>query len=189
MDTGVAYFDTTGVLESLFVLDQAPRVPGVAPVPCELGPEWSTFESDLGNFKSEFVKARAELTRATSKLTSYQEELSVLKMVHDSVRSPGLKEKVASLIDSHESEGIEALTLQCGAALGRVEAMKKVLIDTHSERYGKFACFVCMDRLVDLFIDPCGHVICDPCWRRTTNHDQCPGCRTEIHSVKKIYTL
>jgi len=113
-----------------------------------------------------------------------------LKMVHENVSSPGLKDKIATMIEQQVSEeGIDALTQQCGLAKGRVAAMKKVLKDTNCERYARFTCFVCMDRDIDLFFDPCGHVICEPCWVRTVNKQTCPGCRTRLQGARKIYTM
>ena len=181
-----AYLDARSLLDTVL----GPIHDPVPSVPCDLGPVWDDFAGELGKFKTEFVKTRAELTRSLAKLGEKREELNVIKMMSENVNSPGLKEKLEEIVDNYESdEGISALTLHCGEVTGRLEAMKKVLMDTGAERYGKFTCFVCMDRLVDRFIDPCGHVICDTCWMRTTNKEQCPGCRSGIHGVKRIFTM
>jgi hypothetical protein len=162
----------------------------VIAIPCELAEHWKSFENELGEFKSEFTKTQIELVQNLSKLHDRQEESGVIRMMIDTINSQDLKEKLQYIIDEYESEeGINALTLQCGEGKGRLEAMSKILKDTHAERYARFTCFVCMDKLVDLFIDPCGHVICDSCWIKTKNRENCPGCRGRIHGVKKIYTL
>ena len=182
-----AYLDARSLLETVM----APHGPEpVQTIPCELSPEWKEFEEELGNFKSEYVKTRAQLTVNLAALNEKREEMSVLRMMIENVNSQDLKEKLENILDKYESdEGIPALTQQCGELQGRLEAMKKVLLDTGAGRYGKFTCFVCMDRLVDLFIEPCGHVICEACWVRTTNKHQCPGCRARMEGVKKIYTM
>jgi rubrerythrin len=182
-----AYLDARSLLETVL----APHAPEPIPtIPCDIGPEWKEFGEELGNFKSEFVKIRTQLSVNLAALNEKREEMNVLRMMIENVNSPELKEKLEDILDNYESqEGISTLTRQCGELQGRLEAMKKVLLDTGAERYGKFTCFVCMDRLVDLFIEPCGHVICDACWVRTTNKDQCPGCRARMHGVKKIYTM
>lgn len=159
-------------------------------IPCQLDQKWSDFETELIKFKTEFSQTRAKLAQLTHTLQSKRDEIHIVKMVLDNVSSDGLKEKLSDLIDKHESEeGISTLTLQCGEAAGQVEAMKKILMDTNSERYARFTCFVCMDRLVDLFIEPCGHVICDGCWTRTQNKDSCPGCRTACIGAKRIFSM
>ena len=111
-------------------------------------------------------------------------------MMRDNVASQKLKDNIDIMIEQYESsEGIPGLIQQCGIIKGVVAAQKKVLIDTNADKYGKFTCFVCMDRLVDLFFDPCGHVICEPCWALTRNKRECPGCRTRLNGTQKIYTM
>ena len=123
-------------------------------------------------------------------LNEKHEEMNVLRMLIDNVNSQDLKEKLEDILDKHESEeGISTLAQQCGELKGRLEAMKKVLLNTNAERYDKFTCFVCMERLVDLFIEPCGHVICERCWLRTTDKSSCPGCRARTQGAKKIFTM
>jgi len=182
-----AYLEARSLLETVLT----PHSPApVQTVPCELGTAWEDFDKELGKFKSEFVKTRAQLTVNLAALNEKQEEMNVLRMMIENVNSPDLKEKLEDILNNYESEeGISTLTQQCGELQGRLEAMKKVLLDTGSERYGKFTCFVCLDRLVDLFIEPCGHVICDACFVRTTNKVQCPGCRVRMEGVKKIFSM
>ena len=182
-----AYLDPRSLFETVLATPHHDPVPTI---PCELGPVWDGFSEELSKFKMEFVKARAELTSNMAKLIEKREEINVLKMMIDNINSEGLKEKLVEILDNYESEeGINALTQQCGEITGRLDAMKKVLRDTGADRYARFTCFVCMDKLVDLFIDPCGHVVCDSCWIKTKNRENCPGCRGRIHGVKKIYTL
>ena len=181
-----AYLDAASMLESLIR-----PVPEPIPItPCELDESWREFEQDLGEFKMKYVGARADLAVATSRLREKREELNVLKMMLENVSSDNLKERLASMIDDYEEdEKIKELTDKCAILGGQVEAMKKVLSDTNADRYGKFTCFVCMDRLVDVFIEPCGHVMCERCWAQTQNKDNCPGCRVRTHGAKKIFTM
>lgn len=183
-----AYLDAQSLIENFTTIPH--NYDPVPTIPCDLGPTWEDFAVELGKFKMDFVKARADLTRNMAKLNEKREEINVLTMMIDNIKSASLKEKVVEILDNYESdEGINALTQQCGEIMGRLEAMKKVLLHTGAERYGKFTCFVCMDNLVDLFIDPCGHVICDSCWVKTKNKDQCPGCRGRMEVIKKIFTM
>ena len=181
-----AYLDARSLLESL-----APRPQEhVTPIPYELDPEWIEFEKSLSNFKTKFAQARVEAVEKLAELGEKKEEIGVVRMMLDNVSSQALKETLTEVLDNYETEeGISALSQQCGEAAGKVEAMKKVLMDTAAERYGKFTCFVCMDRLVDLFIDPCGHVICERCWAQTRSKTACPGCRQAVHGARKIYTI
>jgi len=173
-----------------YIVQGPAREDPVASVPCDLDESWTNFETELGKFKTEFASARAELTRLSHILGHKNEDLYSMRIMLDTVHSPGLKDKLLDIVDKYESdEGIDALTLQYGEAAGKVEAMKKVLMDTNAERYARFTCFVCIDRLVDVFIEPCGHVMCELCWVRTQNKEVCPGCRTACGGVKRIYSM
>lgn len=182
-----AYLDARAMIENMLHEPEAP----LNPLPCELSGEWKEFEETLGRFKLEYAKKRRELTSKMAELEEKSQDVKLLRNTSDSFTNPDLKVMVSSLIDSYESEeGISALTLQCRELLGETNEMQRVMINTMSERYASFTCFICTERLVDLFIDPCGHVVCTPCWARSGSRSHnCPGCRTQVRNVKKIFTM
>jgi rubrerythrin len=182
-----AYIDTRHFLD---VLGGPPVHVHVEPTPCTLDASWTEFEKQLANFKKEYAKTRAEYIKTLSRLQERQEEINVIKIMTENVTSDDLRGRLNTiLVDFENHEALTDLTEHCSELAGRTEAMKKALLDTNADRYGKFTCFVCMDRLVDLFIDPCGHVICESCWTRTQNKDTCPGCRTRMIGTKRIFSL
>ena len=182
-----AYIDARSLLESIIPPQPYEHVDAI---PYKLDQRWIAFEKELSNFKLELAKARIEYKQKHDELCEKKQEINVIKMISENISSPKLKDKLAELSDSFESEeGVAALTQQCREVAGKVEAMTKVLNDTNSERYAKFTCFVCMDRLVDLCIDPCGHVICERCWASTRTKTACPGCRTRVSGIRKIFTM
>ena len=159
-------------------------------VPCELDESWKTFETELGVFKRKFAKEKRDLGLKMTELEELNKSSKISKLIVDTVPSEDLKARLVSVIDNYESEsGIVALTQQCGELKGRVEEMTKVLEDTEADRYEKFLCLICQDRLIDLFIDPCGHTVCTTCWMNTRIKHTCPGCRAVIQGVKKIYSM
>jgi archaellum component FlaC len=166
------------------------RTPEIPEVQCELDDSWKDFEKELGNFKRKFAKVKRDYGIKMSELEELQKSSQISKLISDNVPSEDLKAKLLSVIDNYESEsGIDTLTQQCGELKGQLEAMKKVLQNTEAERYAKYTCFICMDRPIDLFIDPCGHVVCETCWTNTRNKRECPGCRGSTHGVKKIFSM
>lgn len=181
-----AYLDPRSLLETVF----QPVIDRVEPTPYDLEPHWIDFEKELGNFKNEFAQAKIDFAQKHAELATKNEELNIIRLMIDNVTSAKLKDVMVSLVDNYETEeGITALSQQCSVAAGKMDAYKKVLLDTNADRYAKFTCFVCMDRLVDLFFDPCGHVMCEHCWSRTTNKTHCPGCRTQLGGVKRIFSM
>lgn len=49
-----------------------------------------------------------------------------------------------------------------------------------------YMCFVCLERPVTEFIDPCGHVICEECSKRSALH-VCPFCRGSVRQYRKMF--
>lgn len=182
-----AYLDARSLLESVFV---APPPEPIEPVPCTLDEDWVKLTETLSRFKIEYAKTRRDLMHKTSELNQKKDELSILTMMAENLHSLDLKDRISTMVEDYEHEqDLVTLKQECAELAGRSQAQKKVLQDTDPERYARFTCFVCMERLVDLFIDPCGHVICEPCWSRTQNKTTCPGCRTRIADTKRIFTL
>jgi hypothetical protein len=182
-----SYLETRSVLEGVLGISSQPHV---IPTQYTLDDTWVEFEKNLSNFKKEYSMARIEYTRTMNHLQEKEEEINVMKMIIENIRSDVLKTRLGELVkDCEEGEARADLTNRCSVLAGKIEAMKKALLDTNADKYVKFTCFVCMDKLVDLFIDPCGHVICEPCWNRTQNKETCPGCRTPMVGLKRIFTL
>jgi hypothetical protein len=168
---------------------RAVSTPNVNPTPCELDDSWKKFEKELGYFKTQYAKARAAVTILQSRISSKQADINVIELAAKVLKSDDLKDMISKIIEEYEqTEGLGDLLKEYGEALGRSEAMKTVMMDTNSERYARFTCFVCMDSLVDSLLDPCNHVICERCWVRSRTQT-CPGCRTEVREVRKIFTL
>jgi len=182
-----AYLDARAMIESIL---HEPETP-LNPVPCELPREWSDFEETLSTFKAAYVRKRRELSMKMAELEEKTKDIKLLKTTTTNFENQNLKDMVSSLLDKYESEeGTAVLTQQCRELLGETNEMQRVLMNTMSERYATFTCFICTERLVDLFIDPCGHVVCSPCWARASSRAVgCPGCRTQVRSVKKIFTM
>ena len=167
-----------------------PPSESITPILCELDDNWKNFEKELSKFKKEFAVVQRDLAMARAELSVKREDSMHLRTVLGCLSDPDLKASVENIVENYEVDsGAAALTQQCRELAGRLDEMLKVLNDTNPERYASFTCFVCMERHIDLFLDPCGHVMCTSCWTRTTNKRECPGCRGLVHEPKKIFTL
>jgi len=182
-----AYLDARAMIESIL---HEPEVP-MNPIPCELSDEWKAFEETLAQHKLEYAMKRRELSTKMAELDEKTCELKLLKNTVEGFKNLDIKVLVDSLVDRYESdEGISALTQQCRELLGVTNEMQRIMINTMAERYAAFTCFICTERPIDLFVDPCGHVVCAACWARSGARTRtCPGCRTPVRGAKKIFTM
>ena len=161
----------------------------------QLPDPWKDFKKTLSKFQDEYNRERAELRKMMS---DYEEK----KRIHESLKNmldvvasqPDLKETLSKTVSEFEEKNPleeirEAITYQKAVCRAKAEALE----NTNAEQQSRFQCFVCMDRYIDKFLDPCGHVICDQCWARTTttpaNADKCPGCRAPVRRARKIFTM
>ena len=162
----------------------------ITPDEVELSDDWKEFEELLGDKKKEYVSMKNQLASLYAELNQKIRQMETLqKMQTNMDGSDDLKAKMAEMIDSFEKEqDIPAHKQRIAALAGKVQAVEKVLVNTNAANYAKFQCFVCMERYVELFLDPCGHMMCENCWYRT-NSSNCPGCRTSVKLPKKIFTL
>jgi hypothetical protein len=168
------------LLESVF------RIPRGEPVQeVELSPDWKEFEEILCKYKqvyketvSQFKLSEIEIFRMKTDIQSMQQTLSV---VHD----PLIQEELVRLIDVYkERNEFEKKKAENAQLAGKIKSMDSVLVYTGHRKYAQFTCSICMERLIDTFLDPCGHVMCEQC---TTRINRCPMCRTQV-VLKKIYS-
>jgi hypothetical protein len=162
----------------------------ITPDDVELSDDWKDFETVLGDKKKEYISMKHGVAALYAELALKTHQLETLQKLQAKLEgSDALKGKMADMIYSFENEqDIPAIKQNIAALSGKVQAVEKVLTNTNAVNYAKFQCFVCMERYVDVFLDPCGHMICGACWINT-NSKNCPGCRTVVKSPKKIFTL
>jgi hypothetical protein len=49
----------------------------------------------------------------------------------------------------------------------------------------KYMCFVCIERSINVFINPCGHTLCDECAAKVSS--KCPMCRGSIQTKNRLF--
>ena len=162
----------------------------IEPAQVELSQEWRDFEKSLIKFKSEYHKTKSELNKVLLQISKHRDELNVIKYAINNIQTNETAEMLRDIYNKKASSvDIDDLTEEAGIIAGECKAMKKILHDTNIDNFNKFTCSICTENLVDTFVDPCGHVFCEQCISRTVNKTQCPGCRTTINGIKRIYPL
>ena len=155
----------------------------------ELTEDWKSFGETLSNYKLKYGTCLKELRDTEAELKRKRTELNALVETEKVVETTGLKESLLNMIEEYkEQEHIEDLEETVKYLKGQCRAIKEVLENTNSEQMIKFQCFVCMERSVDTFMDPCGHLLCSTCWRRSsTTNTACPGCRAQARPKKMFF--
>ena len=162
----------------------------VEPADVQLDQEWSDFEKTLTEFKMKYFKAKCDLSKIIVAISRKKDELGVIKYAINNVHREDTVDLLKSVYEkTSNSTDMENLYDQASKLAGTCKAMKKILADTNTENFNKFTCSICTENLVDIFIDPCGHVFCEGCLSKTTNKTHCPVCRTQMNALKRIFTV
>lgn len=162
----------------------------IDPAQVELSKEWSDFEKTLIKFKTDYYKKKSDLSKLLVQISKYNDELNVIKYAINNIQTTETADKLREIYtDKLEEVDIEGLSETAAVLAGECKLMKRILVDTNADQFNKFTCSICTDRLVDTFIDPCGHVFCEQCISKTINKTTCPGCRTTINGIKRIFPL
>ena len=162
----------------------------IDPAQVELTKEWADFEKTLIKFKTDYYKKKSELSKLLVQISKHNDELNVIKYAINNIQTAETADKLREIYtDKLEEVDIEGFSERAALLAGECKLMKRILVDTNVDQFNKFTCSICTDRLVDTFIDPCGHVFCEQCISKTVNKTNCPGCRTAINGIKRIFPL
>jgi len=171
------------------VVDSTQQTEPVEPLPeVQLSEDWNEFSKKLFKYQAEYRKTLVESRRVKNKIEKFDQALSELDKVSYLFEGTELEDMFQQLVKEYTSGiNIDELKQKSRELTALSLKMKKALENTNAEQETKFQCFVCMDRYVNAFLDPCGHMICFTCWnfhQRVT----CPACRQNVRP-KRIYTL
>lgn len=178
---------TTSLLADL-LSDLLHNVPSVQIPETELPDEWKEFEQTLAKFKKEYVETRNILRLKNIEFNKLLNDTTVINNVSTIITSPEIQDKMKDWVEEYKTKyNFEEKKNETYKLFGYVNAMERVLINTNAKRYSQFTCSLCMDRMVDTFLDPCGHLACERCMSRVVTPD-CPMCRAPVRP-KKMYPM
>ena len=112
-------------------------------------------------------------------------KIQELETLNDSIKNIDLYEKEKK----RKLEDLEKYYDKLKKEIEKYKYLLKNVLNENSELCelhnikSKLECKICMDRNINTFIIPCGHVICNLC----INIQECPYCRTPIQDKKTIY--
>lgn len=167
------------------------NTPAPEPPPdVRLSDDWYEFEERLGHYKTDYLKTLGTLREKSSRLTRHTNDLNLLANVSTMIQAENIQSRLRESIEEYRMEiNVEGLRSEVQELNGTVAAMESILQNTNAKRYSTFTCPICMDRLVDTFLDPCGHLACERCLNRVEQLTTCPTCRRELTATKKMFPV
>jgi len=152
-----------------------------------LSEDWVQFEETLGRYKQQYKEKLTQFRLKESEIVRMSGDISILQNASTVLSTQELQENVSHIVqDFKETCGFETLRDELSQLNGEIKAMEQILMNTNARKYSQFTCSICMERMVDTFLDPCGHLSCETCLGRARTM-ACPMCRTTIQAFKKMY--
>jgi hypothetical protein len=123
-------------------------------------------------------------------LHTKKEKASYLLSIIDKFGNKDVKyvEMLSQLVEQFDKdEGISESSEELKEKTKKMLAMRNVFsLCKDVDIMSAYMCFLCLDRPVNMFIDPCGHVICEQCSMRSALN-VCPFCRGPVRQYKKMF--
>lgn len=145
--------------------------------------------TQLKQMKKEYLELLEEVLLGWARLQPKKDKANTLLSFVEKFGNSDYKyvQGINALIEQFDKdEGITELAAELKEKTEKLLGLKKVFeLCTEADVASRYICFLCLDRTIDTFIDPCGHVICDHCSQRSLT--LCPFCRTRIHTTRKMY--
>ena len=143
----------------------------------------------LVKLKEEYLELVQDILVGYEKLQPKKERAETLLQFVDKLGGHDIKyaQQLKAIIDDFDTT--ERLTESAAELKEKIERMlglRRVFeLCTECDVSSRYICFVCLDRTVEMFVDPCGHVICEPCSGHTRG--LCPFCRSTVHRFQKMF--
>jgi hypothetical protein len=146
--------------------------------------------TQLNALKKEYLEIVPEVLVGYLKLQDKKEKASHILSIIDKLGNKDVLyvQQLAELIEQFDKdEGITKYAEELKEMTKKMLAMRSVFsLCADTDIMSNYMCFLCLERPVDVFIDPCGHVICKTCSDRSALN-MCPYCRAQVRQYKKMY--
>ena len=134
----------------------------------------------VAELKREYISLVDDTFCMFQEYTDKVNRLNKLKEIVETI-GPNSTDKYADELERllpkfEEDERLEELKTRMTDQLAKFHNLKAVIcMDDVGEKY---MCFTCLERSVEVFLDPCGHVSCTQCQPRFGT--LCPFCRVTV---------
>jgi hypothetical protein len=147
------------------------------------------FDS-VDSLKKEYLDLVSEVLIGYMNMHAKKEKASLMLSVLDKLGNKDVKyvEMLRDVVEQFDRD--ECITEDAEKLKEKTTKMLSIrnvfLLCKDADVMSNYMCFVCLERPVTEFIDPCGHVICDQCSTRSALH-VCPFCRGSVRQFRKMF--
>lgn len=144
----------------------------------------------LKKLKEEYLDIVPEVLVDFFKLQDKKDKASLMLSIVDKFGNKDVLyvKQIEELVEQFEKdEGITEQAEKLKEKVKKMLSLRKVFsLCADTDIMSNYMCFLCLERPIDIFMDPCGHVMCKPCSERS-NLLVCPYCRSSVRGFKKMF--
>jgi predicted Zn-ribbon and HTH transcriptional regulator len=155
--------------------------------------EYAEFIKSVSDFHTKYNSLKLDIVFAENELIDIDYTYEKLTRIIKDLKNENSESKLNEIIEQYKvdfkfdekKENLEKLR-ETHALMTKVQAKLTWRPPT------SFRCFVCLENVVDTFLDPCGHAVCMKCWEKNDrggHNSRCPGCRATVYNARRIYFL
>lgn len=158
--------------------------------------EYAEFIKSVSDFHTKYNNLKSDIIFAENELADIDDTYEKLTRIVSDLKNDNSESKLNEIIEQYKTDFniVEKRT-----NLEKMREARALMTKVQTKLKWKppvsFRCFVCLENVVDTFLDPCGHSVCGKCWekhvhsRPSIQNQRCPGCRAIVNNPRRIYFL
>ena len=159
------------------------------PISHDEGVRFLQLKTDLQQAMIEYKGLTDSIIDSTKQYDNMAQKLrNVKRIMNELDPSPIFSEQLEQLIATFRKEEkideLEAALNAIDKKRAEYKSIFRILNDV--ETHNIYCCFLCLERNVTIFIDPCGHLMCETCEKKLGG-SSCPFCRSSVKLFRKMF--
>ena len=159
------------------------------PMKHEEGVRLLQLKHDLQKAMNEYKELTSGIIDATKRYDNLARKLLKVKQIMNELdASPLFTEQLENLIATFRTEEkvdeLEQVLTEIDKKRDEYKSVFRILKDV--ETHNIYCCFLCLERNVTVFMDPCGHLMCETCEKKLGG-SSCPFCRSSVKHFRKMF--
>ena len=159
------------------------------PISHDEGVRFLQLKTDLQQAMTEYKQLNDSIIDSTKQYDNLAQKLrNVKRIMNELDPSPVFAKQLEQLIATFRKEEkideLEAALNDIDKKRAEYKSIFRILKDV--ETHNIYCCFLCLERNVTIFVDPCGHLMCETCEKKLGG-SSCPFCRSSVKLFRKMF--